>query len=111
MNIVYLIWALLPISLFLVGLYSLMRRHSPRKKMEDYLFCFKQALVAFVLFLIAIQIDKKIWTTLITATGLDYEWAQNSRLLIYLVVLLVAATISGAIKKYKEKDLPKRRYY
>ena len=79
--------------------------------MEDYPFCFKQSIVAFVLFIIAIQIDKRIWTTLITATGLDYEWAQNTRILIYLLVLLVSATISGGIKKYKEKDVPKRRYY
>lgn len=95
---IYLIWALLPISLFLLALWGIVKRAAKQRGREYPADNFRQGIYCLVLLFVAVWLDQQYLSDIASDLASDDLAASVIRLLIYPAVLLIAAMIQKKVK-------------
>ncbi len=106
-KLLYLIWGLLPLSLFLLALWARVKRIAKVHGREPAGEYFVQGLFCLAVLLVTIWIDSNFFDAIMEAALGGLVDPSIPRFLLYPVVLLVAAQLSGLVKKSPPPKKPR----
>jgi hypothetical protein len=107
-NIIYGIWALIPIFFFLQALWFTLKKgaFSSNQKKAEIFDLWKQCGFVSVCVLVAYFIYKKIYITYFSPTVIQFVPDFVAQFLLLPITLLLAATIIGPSKEIRISKLP-----
>ncbi len=105
MNIIYIIWGLVPLSLLLLTISAVLKKIKKTENKDHPLFYFKQFIFTLIILVITIVLDSSLFYSLFEKDGAVFYISDDVLLkvlnfFLYPLMLLIAASLQEFYKKH-----------